>query len=655
MRIITLTLKNFKGIRDFVLDVNRESVSVFGDNATGKSTLFDSFLWLLFDKDSQNKKDFKIKTLDGSGKVIPAIDHEVEGVFKIGTRRLTLRKVYAEKYTKKRGSAKSEFTGHITDYFIDGIPVKKAEYEDRISEIVKEDIFKLLTSPTYFNEQLHWQDRRKILLEICGDISDEEIISSDRALAKLPGILQGRKLEDHRKVIASKRKQINDELEKIPVRIDEAQRSLSDVVGIDAAGLPAEIAKLKVQQQEKQQELARIESGGEAAEKRRQLREIEGEILRIKNEHRAKVDGQVDEKRKLLGEADDRADELKFNIGNMKKKIKNDKSSLLSMEQELIILRDTWNNVNANTFEYQQDCTCPTCGQALPEEQLTAAREKALAAFNREKAEQLEKITATGKTTKASADAIKTEICSLAEKISAIEGQLIGAEKESADIKAEIESLRNQTAPIDIYAHTEKVKEIELIERDIYQLQINSQAAVNSAKIEINEIGVSINSLKDSMLKIKQYKVGQVRIDELKAQEKALAAEFENLEEELYLTNQFIRTKVAMLEEKINSRFKYARFKLFDQQINGGLTEVCETTYQGVPYSGGLNNAARINVGLDIINTLSNYYDFSAPIFVDNAEAVVETIPTRGQTIKLVVSGSDKNLRVEVENSKEAV
>ena len=120
----------------------------------------------------------------------------------------------------------------------------------------------------------------------------------------------------------------------------------------------------------------------------------------------------------------------------------------------------------------------------------------------------------------------------------------------------------------------------------------------------------------------------------------------------MYLTEEFIRTKVRLLEEKINSKFKLARFKLFEVQVNGALAETAETMYNGVPYS-NLNNGARLNIGLDIINTLAEHYGFEAPIFVDNAEAVTQLIPTTGQQIRLIVSAQDKKLRIELAEKKE--
>ena len=124
----------------------------------------------------------------------------------------------------------------------------------------------------------------------------------------------------------------------------------------------------------------------------------------------------------------------------------------------------------------------------------------------------------------------------------------------------------------------------------------------------------------------------------------------------MYLTEEFIRTKVRLLEDRINSKFKMARFKLFEVQVNGALAETAETMYNGVPYS-NLNNGARINVGLDIIRTLAKHYNLYPPIFIDNRESITELIDVSPQqTISLIVSEKDQKLRVELkEEVKEAI
>ncbi|MDW7675742.1 MAG: AAA family ATPase, partial [Bacillota bacterium] len=606
MRLLKLTLTNFKGIKDFTLNAGGQSQSVFGANGTGKTTLFDAFTWLLFDKDSQGKKDFDIKTIDASGKVIHGLNHEVEAVFYLDARTLTLKKVYAEKWTKKRGSATAEFTGHTTDHFIDGVPVSKSEYTAKIAEIVDESIFKLLTSPSYFNEQLHWQERRRILLEVCGDLTDEEVIASDKKLIKLPDILQGRKLEDHRKVIASRRAEINKELEKIPVRIDETSRGLLDITNLVPEALESDIAKLQVLIKDKQQEISRIENGGEVAEKRKILAEIDGELLKIKTNHRSQFDGLIIEKQKSLNDIKGRVFDITREIEDCQSAIAQNNCTVENLEAKLIQLRSRWSEVDSRQLDYQQDDNCPTCGQSLPEEKLAEAREKALARFNHTKAEELQRISIEGKQGKAEVDRLKTENAELQRKIDVAQKTLAATEETIQLIQSEITDLLEQA---DNYtqnsSYIEKLKEKDKLNNQIQELQTGTQDAISRLLGEIVEIEASIGTLRQAQTKVEQRKHGEMRIEELKAQEKQLAAEFEKLEGELYLTEEFIRSKVKLLEERINSKFKYARFKLFDIQVNGGVSECCETLYQGVPYSSGLNNAARINVGIDIINTLA--------------------------------------------------
>lgn len=648
MRLLNLSLKNFKGIKSFTLDTQGEDVNIYGDNATGKTTIFDAFTWLLFDKDSQNKKDFEIKTLDSDGQPIHGLDHEVEATLELNNgKTLTLKKIYREKWTKKRGSATAEFTGHTVDHFIDGVPVKKGEYEAKIADIVDENVFKLLTNPKYFNEQLHWKDRRKILLEVCGDVSDGEVIASDSSLSRLPEILGNRSLEDHRKVIQARRAEINKELEKIPVRIDEVQRSLPNTNEADLKAISSEISAFRARERDLLEQLTQAESGGAVAEKTKLLRKLEGELLELKNQHRSRFEIDIQEKQKLLSQAKDKYNDLLVALRGMEKLVELRKEEITSLNSRLVQLRAKWHEVNDKQFEFEQSDTCPTCGQKLPVEKLEAARNKALAQFNQEKAEKLESISTEGKQLKAKVVELETEVAELEKKIADTRTQIGKAEFAVDAYSKEVEFLRSEQSNYDASpACVSKLKEIEELEAQIGQLKAGSQEVIDELKEQLNDVREEIAEREQLINQIHAREQGLKRIEELKAQERQLAAEYEELERQLYLTEQFIRTKVNLLEEKINSRFKLARFKLFDVQVNGALVETCETLYKGVPYS-SLNNAARINIGLDIINTLAEHYNFTAPIFIDNAEAVTELIKTKGQMIKLIVSEPDKFLRVE--------
>jgi len=654
MRLKKLRLKNFKGLKSFELNTNGGNVSIYGENATGKTTLKDSFFWLLFGKDSQGRTDFDIKTIDPTtGEAIHNLEHEVEGTLELDGKEVLLKKIYYEKWTRARGSAKKSFTGHTTDYFLEGVPVKKNKYDTRISEIARrDDIFKLLTDPGYFNEQLHWQERRKVLLEVCGNISDEDVITSDEMLTSLKDILTERSLEDHRKILQAHKKEINKELERIPVRIDEVTQGLPDVSDIQPDKIKAEIEKLTKEKKEKETELLRIQSGGEIAKETKQLREIESELIEIRNKHREQNEGEINRLKDILFDKKDKVQELLTRKDGEEYHIELNERTIKDREVEIETLRKEWHEVDSSKLSFYQSDTCPTCNQKLPEEKLKRAREKAKSNFNRDKAQRLEEITANGKKDKEEWEKLTNQNVEVGKKIKDIKKQIVSLEKEIEKIQKEIDTLKEQTIDIsENEQYVKKIEEKEEIEKNIAALEEGNEEISLEVTNEIERFKDEINSLSYSLSQVEQCKKGQSRVGELKTQEKELAQEYEKLEQELYLLEEFTRTKVDLLEEKINSKFKLAKFKLFNLLVNGGIEECCETIYEGVPYGTALNNGMRKNIGIDIINTLSEHYGFTAPIWFDNREAVTELIPTKGQLISLVVS-EDKKLRVEQNGGK---
>jgi len=656
MKLISLKLRNFKGIKEFELEPDGESQAIFGDNGTGKTTLFDAFCWLLFDKDSANRKDFEIKTLAKDGQAIHGLEHEVEGKLETyssehASHRITLRKVYSETWTKKRGSVDREFTGHTTSYFLDGVPSKKNEYEAVIANIVDEEAFKLLTNPRHFNEVLHWQDRRKLLLEVCGDLSDAEVIATDSKLGRLPTILNGRKLEDHRKVIMVGRAQINKAIETIPVRISEVQRGLPDAD--DATGILHGITLKKLEELRgehiiKSRELATLEAGGGIAEKTKELNIIEAEMIKAAQGCWTTIADEVRAKKLELGKMEDERGALQLTIDSRRERIEENQTTIERYELRLKVLREEWSNTNSEVFAFAQTDTCPTCGQVLLPEYLAAARQLAIGVFNQDKAKQLEVTAEEGHSIKAKIDELMRENNGLELQNTSDYARMTAMVEEVKSAYDAIAALENKgkEAPGDP-VYLELAQKKDAIELDIEALRASNEGAIGNIKLDLFNLNASIAECEATIAKINQREAGLQRIEELKTEERALAEEFEKLERELFLTDEFIRTKVKLLEDRINSRFMLARFKLFNQLVNGGIEEVCETIYLGVPYSSALNNSARINIGLDIINTLSDHFKFVAPIWIDNAEAVTQLLQTKGQQIRLYVSEVDKALRIE--------
>ncbi|MDX1806777.1 MAG: AAA family ATPase [Paenisporosarcina sp.] len=651
VKLRSLALSNFKGVKNFTFEPGGNNVQVFGDNETGKTTLFDSFIWLLFNKDSQNKTDFSIKTLV-NGKEINNLNHEVEATFLIDGSPVILRKVYKEKWTRKRGAGTQEFTGHETDYFVDGVPSKKKEYVDMVESIVQEDVFKLLTSPTFFNEQMSWKDRRGTLLQICGDVSDEEVFQQSDELKALPLILKGKKIDDHRKIIAARRKEINDELERIPVRIDEIQKSIPEAE-VDVISLSKQVDEIDHSIDENVTLISNIKNGKSILEKERDLQQFENDLMNMKRSYDSDSKEKVYQLRAKLQEEQSNYQHFNRKINEHNMAIEYANRMMDSHSKDRTRLLDEWTSLNGLSFSHKDSCECPTCGQSLPEEQIDAARTKALEQFNLDKSSKLEQINKKGNEIKDKNIKLQVEIDNNQHEIDKL--TTIAKEKGSLVAKLEGQIKEQETAIKDVSESAEyqaKIAEKQKVLSEIGELKERSQESIHSVEIEISELKSKKAPIQAEIARFANVELLQARIAELSDQEKMLANEFEKLEHQLYLTEQFIRAKVELLEERINSKFKFARFKMFAEQINGGLQEVCETTYKGVPFS-SLNNAARINVGIDIINTLSTHYEIKAPIFVDNAEAVTRLIDSDSQLISLVVSEQDKSLRVEIEGGNE--
>ncbi|AGY47953.1 nucleoside triphospate hydrolase [Bacillus phage poppyseed] len=641
----SLVLTNIKGIRELALVLEGKNVNIFGDNATGKTTINDGLTWLLFDKDSLNRKDFQLKTVDSQNNEIHNLEHAVEGVFLVDGVELSLKKVFKEKWTKKRGAATADFTGHTTDYFVNGVPSKKGEYVNKVAELVSEDTFKLLTTPTFFNEFMKWQDRRSVLMEIAGDLTDAEVIASSDKLKALEAILGSHSIADHRKMVASKKTAINKELNAIPVRIDEVRRSMVDTNGASEHALKENIENAQDKVNVQNETILHLQNGGAALDLKGQITFQQAELEEKKFAYSEKNYAALNRKRAEIQKLNDKSNDLTIELKQAQNGVGNMKNYLSTQEKELEEKRGAWVTLNAQTFDEHKN-TCTMCGQEFPEEK----RLELVDAFNVHKAEQLEKLAKEGKAAAAEVENGKIELSSREKNVFAIETELKEVNRQKQEASEQFESMKQGVTRF------EDTKEYLDIQNEIASLttkmnDVKSMAAesVQAAQNQINDIKQYIASQEAVLNQIKQNEASEKRITELEEQQQQLAAEYEKIEHQLFLTEEFIRTKVNLLEDKINSKFKMAKFKLFNTQINGAVEECCETIYNGVPYSKGLNNAARINVGLDIINTLSEHYGVKVPIFVDNAEAVTKLLEVETQLIALRVNEQDKKLRVEVQ------
>lgn len=623
-----LRLENFKGVRNFTLKPGGDDVAVYGNNGTGKTTLMDAFLWLLFNKDSQGKSEFEIKTLSGHGQYLSGLDHAVECELLIDGKTVTLRKVYKEKWTKKRGETSATLTGHTTDYAIDGVPVKKKEWDARLSEIINEDMFRLLTSPTYF-ASLPWQKRRELLLEVCGDVADKDVIASDEKLSSLPDILGDRGIDDHKKVVKSRQQAINKRLQEIPARIDELSRSLPDETRD-----PEEIRK-RIATLEADLESARTDGG--RAELERQIRQVDFERSQVEARGNQEREDRVRWVQAEIQSMELKRENLTSRIDDTGARITSLKLDIERVEDRMKHLRELYKDVFAE--QPVTEDACPTCGQDIPEAQQQEAIEK----FNAGKAERLAKINAEGKDLKAQVENHRSTLgqsqqllASLQKQYDDLTDKIQGATKKEEAAKA----ARND--------HDDTAEQLQNRLQDLRKkLEDTGNGQVDTSAIE-----EKLERERGILAGIEAAGKTKKRIEELGAEEKSLSKEYEQLESEMDTIDRFVVRKVELLEEKINNHFELARFKMFNQQINGGIEETCEVVYHGVPFHTGLNRGAQINVGLDIVRTLSEHYQTKCPVWVDNAEAITRLINPGTQTIKLVVSPDHDAL--DVRNVSEA-
>ncbi|WP_283701309.1 AAA family ATPase [Clostridium perfringens] len=637
----SLKLHNFKGIKDFEVEFGHVT-DIKGENGLGKSTIFDAFNWLLFDKDSQGRKNFEIKTLDETGEPLHKLEHTVEGNLIIDGIQLSLAKTFKEKWTKKRGQATQNFSGHETKHYINGVEVIKKEYEEKIKEIMDEGLFKLVTNPMYF-PNLNWKEQRTIVQEIIGTIDDERVINYNSKLAPLKGAYTDSISEYNARTKASIKK-INDEIKLIPARIDECNNNIVDV----------DFTELEARKKEVEKKINDIDERIEDSSKGNDvLLEHKQNLFNLKQEYQEKLNHAravaSNGKDKLINKLQGKKDELRevnsvmknysYEIEKEEARKRSYETSLIGINEKLNKLRNKWKEVKSRDFEADNKI-CKYCGQELPLHEVEQLEER----FNLNKSKELEIICTNADKAKKEKEELEEKIEKIKEINKETKEQSEEANKNKKALEEEIKEIQteidNFIVPTDINfdGKVQLEREIELVEEDIKNFKTVDNTELKAEKQVLKAELAQINSklaAKENNERLKE------RIKELDAEEVELAQKVAKLEGQLFLCEEFTRTQVELSEGMINKKFKNIKFKLFKELINGGLEETCKILCDGVPY-GNANTASQINAGLEVIKTLSDHYGIHAPIFIDNAESVNKIIDLESQIIKLTVSLDNK-------------
>lgn len=618
IKLVKLLLKNFKGIKELTINFGALT-TILGENGTGKSTIFDAFMWVLFGKDSHGRSDFEIQTLDVNNNVIHGLEHSVSIVLNINGTEKTLKRTLKERWVKPNGKAEKELKGCTTDFEVEEIPVKQKEYQIIINEIIDENLFKMVTSPLYF-PNMNWQKQREILLDIIGDISEEKVINyNSRLKPLLPLLTDG--VDNFNKRVKASIAKLKEEVKSIPARIDECNNNMK-VIDVNALELRKEVVQGSINSLDEQ-----IADSSKANEEKLKLQD---ELFKLKNELSEKRNKAHSESVKPLNDIQNKINETRnkvqdvtFNIRNFESKrericnyIEAIKEELEKQKSEKQTLLNQYHFEYDKIFEFDTALvSCPHCGREFDQDKIQEIRAAALSKFNKSKENALAKIITKGKT-------IAAEIIEFTEKIKNSENdaeslrlKVIQLETQKSNLDAELEVLEKEKEPL-TYVRMMKVEGEEELQTQINQIQAeieqykfndNSELKVRKKALQDELEGINITlGKKDVNEDLKK------RMEELNQEEKDLQIKIAELEGQQFLGEEFIRTKVELLESSINKKFKgTVTFKLFENQVNGGLKETCEALIDGVPFSNA-NTASRINAGLSIINVLCEHYGIVA-------------------------------------------
>lgn len=673
IRIEAMSLQNFKGIRNLDIQFPGQETTIAGANGTGKSTIFDAFTWCLFGKDSRDNQKFNVKTLDTQGNTIPQIGHEVsitlaiDGIQHIYTRQLE------EQWVKGHGKTETELKGNTTHYFIDGVELKKSEYEEAVSQIIDETLYKNITNPAYFLTQ-DKDTQRLQLLQMAGTMTDDEIAAAHPELtAIIQAARQAGNKELLQRTLKTRRDKIREELDSCPTQIAAIDSVTPDEP--DLENLKKEEADITARMEENEKMLADYRQAIELQSSRRQENLKKQQAFReqlLARQHileAASLDNYLQEterQRTITSdiavasndlarfdrEAQSELDAIQAGIPEQKE------IDDLKLKKEELLHR--WDE--EADHEYKADDSgfiCPllkrVCTDPEVMERVREQGQKARAEFYAERDRKLDDIEQQGRALADKIDELLAKQRDGEQRLSDAKVRQIRQRNELAqalsDKKKELEALgqRPERPAVNFAADpqwNEIHEEIERLQEELQQQPENDNSGCNSMLLtQQRELRDKRDNIRKMMAVQDTIEKNEQAKDKIRAREKELAQQLADVEHDMDSLDAYCKIQMTELEERVNAMFEVVRFRMFEKQLNGGEAPACIAMVDGVPYRSDLNTAAKTNAGLDVIRTMQRFYQVSAPIFIDNAEGINQILETGAQTILLKVT-RDKKLKV---------
>ena len=651
MKILSLTLENFRSIKNLTVNFDGEDADVLGANGTGKTTIANAICWLLIDRPMTEEADFTPKTEGTHG-----LNHKASMTVELPNgQKLTIAKDFYEKWTRKRGSAEEEFTGNVTDYYVDGVKHKKKEYTEVLETACGIDLerVKMLMVLGYFADTMKTDEKRRILFEMTREFTDMDVIAANEELEGIEDFFLMPGTEDRhytvaqwKKIATEQKKKLNKDLETIPARIDEASKNVAENVE-DVDALNAELNRLEEKKAalEEQKRSLSTEAGKQEAT-RAALAGLEVDLAK---QRAAYIEQGTAANRELNAEIDRMCTdkrEISDKLDVLRCKHEESRRTLTRMQEQRKALMEEYAEAQAQQWDESAEI-CPTCHQMLPPERVEELR----AAFNEEKSKQKEDINRRGQEcSKDKINACAAELETQAADIAAMENTVREMENGIGSLKAIITTpppFEEMEAYREITARMEELRDRRRIHESA------ADGVVNGYDRDIAAVREEIAALHLRIAKAKASEDSRRRVGELRQELKDTAEQVEYLEQGLHLCEEFVRTKARLVTEGINSRFKSIRFRLFRNQINGGMKEVCEPLVENVLYRGWVdyrsaNYAAQVNAKLDIVSTLMKHYGVHLPVLMDQGESVTRPLAVDEQLIRFIVSPKHNEVKVEL-------
>lgn len=640
MKTITfnqLKISNFKGIEQRTIQYN--SINDFrGANGTGKTTVADALWWVLFGKDSSGATTFPVKRKDKNGEDLREIIVEVELSLLVDDVTHIFRRVQEENWVTKRGSITRVFEGNVQTLYYNDSKMKTDEYTKAVNAIVNENTFKMLTSPTYFMNQLDDKKRREELMKLVGNESDIEkslLETPEFALLRsewMKDININKSFANIQEYIRQKSRTNADEIERLPYQIDELKRTITDETDVNAIqallrGYQRDLENLvEPRANEKPVNVTIAEETMRSA-----TRELDGMKDASYN--------QFVTKRREISVVRQDVSSMIASLGAKKTMLANDleftrtKSSTKSREKDDLLRQ--YNDLKLQIFtEPSVNTTCPTCHRPLQDINPNEVIERARIQFESERKSKIDGILIQG-------NALKNEIEQLAKDAAIIEEKRLNIDEEMATLNLKLNGLPSiesiqESDFIDLEKQSELLERINQAESIVNQWRSESNDAMLKLeyKLKRDELTAKINENNFRLGKLEAQKNTLLRIEELQGREDSLLKLRDYFKTIGFQAEQFMKSKNEALEESLSSHFGQIKWKLFKQQVNGGFQQVCDPYLNGKPYD-AQSTGERIYTGLDIIKCFQSEYQVSCPVIIDNRESLTLEIPMFTQIISM--------------------